>query len=143
MRIKHRHIQLLLFIFLFISCEKEYHPNTIDCEYCFFAKPSEGELVISLTINDKYPYVPITVYKDVVENENVIFYNDSVNETPFYVYVPLPEHYSVTAEYIDSVKKITVLDRDKIRTKYVTGSCDESCWMIKGGYIDVTLKEYK
>ena len=74
MRIRHRPIKLLLFIFLFISCEKEYHPNTIDCEYCITVKPSEGDLVISLTINDKHPFVPIKVYKDVIESDNVIFY---------------------------------------------------------------------
>ena len=78
--------------------------------------------------------------KDDIEDDRLVAFIDSVDISEVYVYVKLNESYSVTAEYIDSNKRIIALDKDKIKRRYVTDECDETCWTIKGGYIDVTLK---
>ena len=130
---------LLLFLLMLIACEKEFHSNAVDCSCCYTEEPEYDDLVITLTINDENLRVPIKVYEGDLEGDREI-YRDTVDTTKTWVYVELNKKYTVTAEYISDGKIITAVDNDKIKTRYETESCDESCWAIIGGYIDVRLK---
>jgi len=123
-----KYMYLFFGIVLFFSCEREYHSFS---EY--------GKLLITLTINDKYPLVPVTIYAGKKENENEVAV-DTVDTSKVDFPVKLNEYYTVVAEYNDGNRKIFVQDGDKIKTKLVTDECEENCYMIKGGYYDVRLK---
>lgn len=127
-------------IYIVVSCEREYHSFIVDCDFCELEKPEYGELVISLTHLSVYPNVLVTIFKGNIEDNKIVEVIDSVNTDKLYVLVKLDEYYSVTAEYTSAEKKITVLDGDKINTKTIYDECGDKCYMIKGGYIDVTLK---
>jgi len=126
-------------IVLFFSCEREYHSFSVDCDTCEPEEPEYGKLLITLTINDKYPLVPVTIYAGKKENENEVAV-DTVDTSKVDFPVKLNEYYTVVAEYNDGNRKIFVQDGDKIKTKLVTDECEENCYMIKGGYYDVRLK---
>jgi len=54
----------------------------------------------------------------------------------------LNEYYSVKAEYNLGEKTIYAVDGDKIKTKFVTETCDLDCWIITGGIINTKLKDF-
>ena len=139
MVLKIKYILFILFLIFIIACEKEFHSNAVDCSYCYTDEPEYDDLVITLTINEENPSVPIKVYEGDLERGFEI-YRDTVDTTKAWVNVELNKNYTVTAEYISGGKIITAVDNDKIRTKHETESCDEACWAIIGGYFDVRLK---
>ena len=96
---------LLPTLFAVFSCEKENPYFSIDCDYCYDIKPDSGELVITLSLDDEYKYVPVTVYKGPIEDGVEAAFIDSVSQadlydSKLYIWVKLDEYYSVTAEYI-------------------------------------------
>ena len=129
---------LLLFTGIFCSCN-EYMGMTVDCSECYTVEPDSADIIIYLTINDKYTEVPITIYKDQVD-DNRIEYVDTVSVSPYYFFVQINQDYSVKAEYKYDGKTIYAVDGDKLMTKHVSESCDEECWVITGGTMDVRLK---
>lgn len=142
MKIKRAGIFWLIFIVvigLFLSCE-EYRGLTVDCSECYSIEPDSGDLIIYLTINSENPRVPLTVFKDKVDDE-WIEYTDTTVTSPYYLYVDLNEYYSVKAKYNSGDRTIYAIDGDKIKTRYVTETCEFDCWVISGGIINVELKD--
>ncbi len=135
---KKNYIALLLILLIGInSCDKCDMKST-DCSECYTIKPDTGELIIKLTINDENPKVPIVIYKNNIEDNDIEF-TDTARSEDYYIDVPINKYYSVTARYKVNDKTIVAVDGDKIKTKKIY-SCDELCWIIKGGYINVKLK---
>ena len=128
-----------ILILIFFSCEKEFHVQSTDCDYCYDYEPEYSELIISLSINDENPQVPVSVFEGDIE-QDIFISIDTVDSTVFYAPVVVNKEYSVMAEYKSGDKNIIVIDKDKISTRYVTDECDPDCWTVKGGYIDVRLK---
>jgi hypothetical protein len=131
---------LILILTSFISCENNGALN-VDCNECYGTEPDSGDLIIYLTIEDPYLKVPLTIYKDQVDDE-YIEYQDTAYSSPYYLYVDLNEYYSVKAEYSIGTKTVYAVDGDKIKTRFVTETCDYDCWVITGGIIDVKLKKF-
>ncbi len=131
-------LQLLLFAGTCFSCN-EYMGLTVDCSECYTIEPDSADIIIYLTINDIYTAVPITIYKDQVD-DNRIEYIDTTSVSPYYLFVQVNQDYSVKAEYKSDGKTIYAVDGDKLKTKHVSESCDEECWVITGGVMDVRLK---
>lgn len=112
--------------------------KSADCSECYTIKPDTAELIIKLTINDENPKVPIVIYKNNIEDNDIEFTDTAITED-YYIDVPVNKYYSVTAQYKVNEKTIIAVDGDKIKTKKIY-DCDEPCWIIKGGYINVKLK---
>jgi len=132
----------LLFIFIIgfsMSCDK-YRGLTVDCSECYSAEPDSGDLIVYLTIDSENPRVPLTIFKDQVDDEQ-IEYIDTAFSSPYYLYVKLDEYYSVKAEYNSGDRIIYAVDGDKIKTKFVTETCEFDCWVITGGIINIELKD--
>jgi hypothetical protein len=132
----------LVFIFiigLLISCDK-YNGLTVDCSECYSVEPDSGDLIVYLTIDNKNPRVPLTIFKDQVDDER-IEYTDTAFSSPYYLYVKLNEYYSVKAEYISGDRTIYAVDGDKIKTKFVAETCEIDCWVITGGILNAELKD--
>ena len=112
----------------------------MDCDECYSVEPDSGDLIIYLTINSENQRVPLTIFKDQVDDEWVE-YIDTAFSSPYYLYVDLNEYYSVKAEYKSGDRIIYAVDGDKIKTRFVSESCEYDCWVISGGIINVKLKD--
>jgi hypothetical protein len=134
-----RFVIILFHITLMYACSEKIFTTGVNCEECYQEKPDSAYLVIELTINDIYDSIPLTIYKDEVEN-NDIEWIDTAYANPFYLLVPVNKEFSVAAEYIKSAEKIIAIDGTKIRIKHVSGECDEDCWIIEGDDLNVKLK---
>ena len=128
-----------LFLFVFQSCEEDYYWGEVDCEYCYQVKPEFGDLQVDITINAENRAVPLVIYKGEFD-EGIIEYIDTATSESYSLDVPINEFYSVAAEYFVDGKRIIAIDGDRIKTGKVVGSCDKTCWIIEGGFIDVRLK---
>ena len=130
---------LMVILTGFISCEKKIDFLEIDCSECYRIKPDEGSLTIRVTINKENQSVPIVVYRKEMEHE-LIRLVDTVTVEDYYVDVDVDHLYSVKAEYKSGGKIIYAVDGDRIRTRKITAQCDSTCWVIRGGNINVRLK---
>lgn len=132
----------LVFIFIigsFMSCEDR--GSIVDCSECYSVEPDSGDLIIYLSIESPHLKVPLIIYKDQVDDE-YIEYIDTAYSSPYYLYVDMNKYYSVKAEYNLGGKTIYAVDGDKIKTKYVTETCDFDCWAITGGILNAKLKDF-
>ncbi len=120
------------------SCE-DYIGPVVDCDDCYWEKPDSEFLVLNLTINELHPEVPIVLYRGDVEDGQVDWV-DTARESPFQVYSAVNQYYSVSAEYKLDGKTIKSIDGDDMKAKFVSESCEYSCWIITGGYMELELK---
>jgi hypothetical protein len=132
-------LTVFCFFGLFNSCEKN-RGITVDCDECYYEEPDSGDLIVYLTFNSENTRIPLTIYKDQVDDE-WIEYIDTAISSPYYLYVALDEYYSVVAEYKSGDKTIYAVDGDKIKSKFVTETCEFDCWIISGGVVDAELKD--
>ncbi len=132
-------LTVLLLVILMYSCNEKIFTTAVNCEECYQEKPDSADLVIELTFNDKYDAIPLTVYKDKVENDDIEWI-DTAYGSPFYLLVPVDKYFSVAAEYNADSGKIIAIDGTKIRIKHVSGECDEDCWIIEDDDLNVKLK---
>jgi len=128
----------LLFAGIYLSCN-EYMGLSVDCSECYTNYPDSSDITVYLTINNSYSSVPVTIYKDQVD-DNRIEYIDTATSSPYYLFVPVDQYYSVKAEYTADGKTIFAVDGDKLSVKHVSESCDVECWVVTGGVMDVRLK---
>jgi hypothetical protein len=133
-------ISIVLLLFLTASCDEKLYTGDVDCEECYTEMPQDADLVIDLTLNSRYWKVPVTVYKGDVEN-NIIVASDTAYDTPFYVYVPVNNKYSVKVEYKKNDAVLYIIDGTKLKVKSVSDACDESCYVIEGEYLDARIKK--
>ena len=132
---------IILFVFLVLafSCE-----NTgtfgVDCNECYNFEPDSADLIVYLTINAENPYVPIKIYRGDVENKQLDWV-DTAYSKEYHLYSAVDQDYSIEATYRKGNGKIIAIDGDKITTSLVTDVCSSDCWLVKGGILDVRLKE--
>ena len=105
-------------------------------EDCRYDRPSEGDLIISVTINAQNPRIPISVYEDDFESGRLVFRDTlDVNEAAYIL--PLG-YYSATAFYVVGADSILAVDGDDITAEQVE-YCDEDCWEVSDADIDLRL----
>jgi hypothetical protein len=132
-------LTIIVLILLTGSCGEKIFTGDVNCDECYTEKPVSADLVINLTINNKYPRVPIIVYKGDVEDSQVVSM-DTADHSPFYVYVPVNENYAVKAEYSKDDAKLFAIDGTKLKLLVVTDACDAKCYVIEGESLDARIK---
>lgn len=130
---------IILSLIIAFSCENG-STFGIDCNECFNERPDSADLIIYCTINSENPYVPIKLYRGDVEDKQVDWV-DTVYEKEYHLYSEVGQTYSVEAKYKSGTKNIIAVDGDKMKTSQVTDVCDQDCWIVKGGILDVRLKD--
>ncbi len=134
---------LLIFQLLIISvgCERDVPSKlvAIDCNDCDPVRPEEGKLIVTLTINDENPFIPLIIYKGNIEDNN-IEYIDTSYSADYWVRVPVNNYYSISAEYKSGDKTIFAVDGDDFKIKYSKSDCDYPCYYYYGGYYDLQLR---
>lgn len=130
----------LLFAAKFYGCEQEDLDYVIDCDNCLEEKPDSADLIISVTINDENPYVPLTFYVGDYE-DGVIDFEDTTYTEERYLYSKVGVEYSVKATYQVGGETVFAVDGDKLRIINGEGDCYPPCYFIRGGTLDVRLKD--
>jgi hypothetical protein len=122
------------------SCDGNLLNTNIDCSECYYIEPDSADLVINLTIDERFPHVPLVVYRGEVE-DNHIEYTDTAYASPYYLWVRVGQKYSVKAEYKKSHAALFVVDCTKIKTNHVQDECDEDCYTIEKETLDLQIKD--
>ena len=131
-----KYLMIIFFLSFSLQCDKI--ELAIDCSECYQIAPEWGEIYVQVTINDENNFVPLIIFIGNVEDYD-IEYIDTAYGKDYYLEVPLNRYYSVMAEYISGYDTICAVDGDEIKIKKNTEDCDEECYIIKGGQIDVRL----
>lgn len=126
-------------IFGINSCE-DFITFEVDCSECFFPEPDSADIMVYLTINEQNNNVPLTIYKGKAD-ERRIEYRDTANSDTYYLYVKTNEFYSVEATYTLEDKTVIAGDGDRLKTRHITDVCSDDCYVIRGGIMNVRLKE--
>ena len=135
-------IIVMINVILAGSCNEKVFTADVDCNDCYVEKPSKDDLIIALTINNKYPRVPITVYLGDAEKGQIVI-SDTADSSPYYVYVPVDKVYSVRAEYkLDNTAEVIyAVDGTNLKALAVSDACDARCYVIANQNLDVRLKK--
>jgi len=140
-RIINRMLLVLISGIAAFSCEQDPFVTNVNCDECYYNEPDSANIIVYLTINEENPYVPLVIYKGEVEEDRVEWVDTAVGDE-YRLYSPVNEYYSIEAKYKSGNRTIIAVDGDKMKTSLVADVCDYDCYIIKGGYLDVRLKEY-
>jgi hypothetical protein len=128
-----------VFFIIAFSCDGGSSTVEVNCDACFVSEPDSFELEVQLTINSVYDSVYLQFYKGNAESGKLSWQGEVFTST-FLHRVPVNDFYSVRAQYRTDSAVIIAIDGDKMVSRYVVGSCDTDCWIVKGGFLDVRLK---
>lgn len=131
---------LLCCITLCLSgCQEKIFTGNVDCDECDPNKPDSAVLYIDVTINDKYPLVPLVLYCEEYE-KNRIDWKDTTDIGDYWIWVAVDQEYSVKVEYAYDSDTIYVIDATEIKAKRVSEECGDKCWVVVHDRIDARLK---
>ncbi len=134
---------VLILLILTGSCEEKVYTGDVNCDECYTEKPQYADLIINLTIENRFGDVVVDVFEGELENNQVVA-TDTVYYSPFYAYVKANKKYAVRATYRKGTKTLSVIDGTKLKVMLVRGECDEDCYVIEGESLDATIrKEYR
>ena len=112
----------------------------MNCDECYYPEPDTADLILNFTINEENPFVPYVLYLGDIE-ENKIDYVDTAYSEKEYLASEIDVDYSIKAFYKKGSQTIIVVDGDKLNASRTNDVCDYECWIIKGGILDLTLKD--
>lgn len=133
----------LVVLFLLIlagSCDEKVYTGDVDCDECYTEKPQQADLIIDLTISNRFGNVVVNVYEGEVEDNQLVL-TDTVDYTPFYAYVKVDKKYAVRAEYRKGIETLYVVDGTKLKVMSVSDACEDACYVIEGEAINATIKK--
>ena len=132
---------LLLFciIICLSGCQEKIFTGNVNCDECYSNKPDSAILYIDVTINDKYPVVPLVLFREEFE-KNLVDYEDTTDIGDYWIWVAIDQEYSVKVEYAYDSDTIYVVDATKLKVKRVTEECEDVCWVVVHDRIDARLK---
>ncbi len=134
--------RIILFLSVSISlcsCKEKIFTGNVDCDKCYDTEYDSVDLNVDVTINDKYPRVPIVLFRENVE-ENQVDWVDTAYADKYYVRVAVDQKYSVRLEYAYNSDTTYVVDGTTVKMKRVSDACDNECWVIVNDNIDGRLK---
>ena len=106
---------------------------------CLREPPVYGTLKVSVTIDGRYPSVPVLIYEDNWEQGHEVLCDTLVAEREAYL-LRADRYYSVLALYIQNGDTLGVLDGDKIEIES-TEYTDATCYDVEDGDVDVRLPD--
>lgn len=125
-------------VLLLASC---YKFRSDDCDQsivCNTNKPDSAYLNITVTDPGSTGFVPIVIYDGDVDDGTVVL-NDTMYARYNSYYLPVRNRYSVRATYRTNGITTYVYDGAKIKLRKFW-NCDERCYEVEDGEIDVQLK---
>lgn len=126
----------IIFSLLMLATCKQF--PVVNCDECYSNKPDSADLHVKVTVNAENPKVYLTFYRGKVEDKVVEWVDSTTNEN-FYLLVKVEQYYSVEARYKSGNKTIIAVDGGKINTQLETDACNDNCYILTGGELDVRL----
>lgn len=124
----------------FTACEQEDLDFYINCYDCLSEIPDSADLIIYLTINEENPFVPLVFYEGNYE-DNIVDWIDTTWSDTLYLYAEVGITYAVKATYQQDGEIVVAIDGDKMKVVDGEGECYPPCYIIRGGTLDLTLKQ--
>lgn len=131
---------ILILLIATFSCEQKVFIFNVNCEECYYPEPDTADLIMNFTINEENPFVPYILYRGDIEENKIDFIDTAYSEQEFLA-SEIDLEYSIKAFYKKGSQTIIVVDGDKLKTSRTNDVCDYECWIIKGGILDLTLKD--
>ena len=128
-----------LILIISLSCDREMFYFNINCDECYSYKPDSADLIVKISIDEENQSVPLVFYRGKIE-EGIVEWIDTAYSGTLYLYSPVDEYYSIKAYYKRDGETIIAVDGNKLVTSLVTDVCENDCWIIKRGILDVRLK---
>lgn len=123
----------------FSGCQEKIFTSNVNCDECDPNKPDSAVLYIDVTINDRYPAVPLVLYREEYEN-NKVDWVDTSDMSDYWIWVAVDQEYSVKVEYAYDSDTIYVIDATELKAKRVSEECGDACWVVVHDRIDASLK---
>ena len=135
-------IPVVIILASIFSCNDIPFIFNVDCDpdVCTLTEPDSADLIVHLTLNEENPYVPLIFYRGKIEDD-LIEWIDTADTETLYLYSPVNEYYSIKAFYKSGAQTLIAVDGDKLKTSFITDVCEYDCWIIRGGILDVRLKD--
>lgn len=133
-------ILVLLFIFKFSSCEQEDLEGYVNCNDCLEYSPEWDTLWVRVTINEENPFVPLVFFLGDYENGDIDWIDTTYTEE-YWLISKVDTRYSVKATYRRGAKLVNAVDGDELRVVNGDEDCYSPCYFVRGGTMDVRLKE--
>lgn len=123
----------------FSACEPEDWIPEVNCDDCLGFKPDTADLIVYISIRPEQDSVPLTFYRG--DSQGEIDWEDTATTEKFYLPSAMGSTYTVRAEYKSGSKTIIAWDDDEMTLKDYGTECGSPCYIIKGGILDLRLKE--
>ena len=127
------------------SCDKLFNDqidlstdNNENCDCQIVEEPTTYDVKLKVTINDKNPEVPITIYFGNIERNNVAT-TITATQALTTVNLKLNHDYTYMAKYLKGSDTIYVPVKSRLK-KSVYLCNDDSCWTIDNSVINLKLK---
>ena len=130
---------LLVLAIIIFSCNDDNIYDTGDCTDCLSFEPYEADLYIEVSLDSENERIPVVVLRGKLESHDTLI-ADTISTKTGYIMVPLDQYYTVVATYQSGNTIIKAVDGDEIKKNNISNICGDVCWVIKGGYINVTRK---
>jgi len=126
-------------LMLLLGCERDFRYDDGECDYskCVTTKPDEARVFAQITINDSNRNVPINVYSGNFEG-GALIHTDTARSKTYSIYLPVNQHYTITAAYIVGDTTILAIDGGKLSIKKRT--CPTTCWTVSEPTLKLHLK---
>jgi hypothetical protein len=137
-------VGLLGVVILFNTCNSDIWATEDDCNDCYYPEPDSGNLKISLNPAKSDSAIIVKIFEgkltdDMISGKVKPEYWDTISESSYEAYVKLDNYYSVIAVYYKNGQKYQVVDGSKIKAYNIESTCNEECWIVKGGDINCKL----
>lgn len=123
------------------GCEQEDLDFYIDCDFCLSEIPEFDTLYVYVTINEENPFVPLEFYLGNIEDNQIDWIDTAYSDTLWLSGSAVGQEYSVKATYMQDGEPLVAIDGDKIRVVDGEGECYPPCFYVRGGTLDVRLKQ--
>lgn len=134
-------IYMLSIILVITSACNPEEWEIVNCLECYTDQPSEATINVKLSTDKLNTSVIIDVYSGKLEEE-ILIVSDTVASQTWSTILPVNEYYTITATYIARTGdfNVTAIDGNLVKTRKITGVCDEPCWVVRGNNFNVKLK---
>ena len=123
----------------FSACEPEDWILEVNCDDCLGFKPDTADLIVYVSIRLEQDSVPLTFYRG--DSQGEIDWQDTATSEEFKLPSAMGSTYTVRAEYKSGSKTIIAWDDDEMTLDDYGTQCGSPCYIIKGGILDLRLKE--
>lgn len=131
---------IYLFCFLGLLACKGKTDNCTQWDYnrCKTEKPSDGTILIKLTVNSQYPNVEVKLFDGDFEKNILLLTSNATHKQQLYT-MPHSQNYSATATYIKGQDTLVVVNGGRLKVESYQ-MCELTCYEAGELILDLRLK---